>query len=169
VRDRAGVPFKFVFMLPVGSVEAALWVAKLKEDLGRVGIEMEIQNVEWAAFTKRLTEHRFDACTLLWGGGPRGEPTQIWHSNSTKGGSNYIGYKNPELDKLIEEARGVFDADKRDAMYRKFGAILHDEQPYTFMYVRPELNLLSKRVKGARQSLMWWQFESMWLEPDAAK
>ncbi len=167
VRDKAGVPFRFVFMLPAGAVEGHLWAAKLKEDFDHVGIEMEIQTVEWSAFTKRLTEHTFDACTLAWGGGPRGDPTQIWHSSSIKGGSNYISYKNPQVDKLLEEARVTFDASARDAMYRKFGAILQDDQPYTFLFVRPELNMLSKKIKGARPSLMWWQFENMWLEPQA--
>lgn len=169
VRDKNGVPFRFVFMLPAGSVEGARWAAKVKEDLARVGIEMEIQTVEWSAFTKRLTEHTFDACTLGWGGGPRGDPTQIWHSSSIKGGSNYVSYRNPEVDKLLEDARVVFDDAERDALYRKFGRILQDDQPYTFLYVRPEINLLHKKIKGARPSLMWWQFESMWIDPEAAQ
>jgi ABC-type transport system substrate-binding protein len=125
---------------------------------------MEIQTVEWSAFTKRLTEHSFDACTLAWGGGPRGDPTQIWHSSSIKGGSNYISYRSAEVDKLLEDARVLFDAGARDALYRKFGGILQDEQPYTFLFVRPELNMLSKKIKGAQPSLMWWQFENMWLD-----
>ena len=54
-------------------------------------------------------------------------------------------------------------------MYRRFGAILHDEQPYTFMYVRPELEILHKRVKGARPNLGWWQFETMWIDPNVAR
>ncbi len=165
VRDKAGVELKFVFMLPVAGVETARWAAKLKEDFAHAGIEMQLQSVEWAAFSKRLTEHSFDACTLLWGGGPRDEPTQIWHSSGIKGGSNVISYRNAEVDKLLEDARSMFDDDARNAMYRRIGAILQDEQPYTFMYVRPELSLLSKRIKGARASLIWWQFESMWVDP----
>lgn len=171
VRDKGGVEFRFIFMLPVGSTEAAHWAAKLKEDLARVGIEMELQTVEWAAFSKRLTEHRFDACTLLWGGGPRDEPSQIWHSSGIKGGSNFISYRNAAIDKMLEDARIMFDEEARNALYRRFGAILQDEQPYTFLYVRPELSLLSKKIKGARESLMWWQFESLWIDPswNAAK
>ena len=75
------------------------------------------------------------------------------------------------MDKLLEDARVMFDAAQRDPAYRKFDAILYDEQPYTWMYVRPELCLLHKKVKGARPSLAWWQFESMWIDPawNAAK
>ncbi|HKU41868.1 MAG TPA: peptide-binding protein [Polyangiales bacterium] len=166
VRDKGGQPFSFVFMLPSGAEEASRWAAKIKEDMARAGVAMEIQKVEWSAFTKRLVEHNFDACTLLWGSsGPYDDPTQIWHSSSVNGGSNYISFKNAEADKLIEQARVEFDLAARDALYRKLGAILHDEQPYTFLYIRPMLELLHKRVKGAVPSLAWWNFETMWIDP----
>ncbi|HEX4351594.1 MAG TPA: peptide-binding protein [Polyangiales bacterium] len=165
VRDKNGQPFHFVFMLPSASTEAARWAAKIKEDLSHVGIEMDLQRVEWAAFLKRLRDHDFDAATLAWSSDARGDPTQIWHSSSIQDGSNYISYRNPAVDKLIEDARAILDEDARDALYRKFGAILHDEQPYTFMYVRSELDMINKRVKGARATLYWWQFERMWIDP----
>jgi peptide/nickel transport system substrate-binding protein len=165
VRDKAGQAFRFVFMLPSSSLEAARWAAKVKEDLAHVGIEMALQQVEWAAFLKRLTAHEFDAATLFWASDARGDPTQVWHSSGIQGGSNYISYKNSTVDKLIEDARVTLDTGARDALYRKFGAILHDEQPYTFLYVRPELDLLNKRIKGARATLYWWQLEDLWIDP----
>ena len=135
----------------------------MKEDYGKAGIELDIQKVEWSAFTKRLREHAFDACTLAWAADARTDPTQIWHSKSAQGGSNYIGYSNPRGDTLIEDARVVFDADKRHAMYRELGKILHEEQPYTLLFVPSSLNLLSKRVRGAKETLAYWQFEDIWL------
>jgi peptide/nickel transport system substrate-binding protein len=166
IRDKGGKPFQFVFMVPSASEEAILWSAKVKEDLARAGVSMDIQRVEWSAFTKRLLEHSFDACTLLWGSGdPFDDPSQIWHSSSVKGGSNYIDFKNSEADVLIEKARVEFDTNARDAMYRKFGEILHEEQPYTILYTRPELDLLHKRVKGAKPNLSGWNYETIWLDP----
>ncbi len=166
VRDKDGKPFRFVLMLPSGSEEAARWSAKIKEDMARAGVAMDIQRVEWSAFTKRLTEHSFDACTLLWASSdPYDDPAQIWHSNSIKGGSNYISFKNAEVDSIIERARVEFDDDARDALYRKFGEILHEEQPYTIMYTRPELDLLHKRVKGAKANLSSWSYEQIWIDP----
>jgi hypothetical protein len=35
------------------------------------------------------------------------------------------------------------------------------------MYVRPQLELINKRVKGLRVSLYWWQFEDAWIDPHA--
>lgn len=164
IRDKGGVPFKFTFMSPASSQDTLKLGTKMKEDYYRLGIDMEIQRVEWTAFVKRLREHEFDACSLMWGGGPRADPVQIWHSKSRDGGSNYVGFSVPEADELIEQAAVEFDPAKRTELYRRFGRILIDEQPYTFLFVRPSMALLNKRIKGARESLMWWQFQDWWVE-----
>jgi len=165
VRDKNGVAFKFVFMIPAGSVDAERMSTKMKEDFGRAGVHLDVQVVEWSAFTKRLREHEFDACTLIWGGGGRQDPMQIWHSSSRNGGSNYVDFNNPEADKLMTDARVIFDEEQRRPLYRRFGAILHEEQPYTFMWVRPRLTLLSRRLKGMRESLSFWQWQDWWIAP----
>ena len=165
VRDRDGERFAFKLVLHVNSSEAARSAAKIKEDLARAGIEMAIERVEWSAFLKRMAAHDFDATMLQWSGDARMDPTQIWHSHSIEGGSNFIGYRNPEVDGLIEQARVTLDSDARNKLYRRLGEILHAEQPYTFLYVPAELDLLHESVKGARPNLYWWQFEELWLAP----
>lgn len=169
VLDKDGVEFRFVFMIPAGSVDAERMGTKMKEDLNRVGIQMDVQTVEWSGFIKRLTKHEFDATTLLWVASARQDPMQIWHSKSRDGGSNYVDFNNPEVDQIITDARVTFDADQRRVLYRRFGAILHAEQPYTLLWVRPRLTLLSKRLKGMRESVEFWQWADWWLDPTATK
>ena len=101
---------------------------------------------------------------LACAGDARGDPTQIWHSKFIEGGSNYVSYDNPEADKLMEEARKTMDDEARQAMYRKFGKMLHDDQPYTWLYVPSRLFLIDKRIKGVQATLLWWQFEDWWLD-----
>ena len=166
VRDRQGKPFRFVFMIAAASEETARWTAKVKEDFGRAGIAMDIQRVEWSAFIKRMTEHKFDAATLLWGNtSPFDDPTQVWASSGIRGGSNFVSFRNAEADSIMQRARVEFDVSARNALYRKLGAILHEEQPYTWMYNRAELAVLHKRLKGAKANLAWWNLETMWIDP----
>lgn len=166
-RDRNGAAFRFSLTLPSTAGESSRQAAKIKEDMARAGIDVQIEPVEWSAFLKRMGEHDFDATMLQWDGDARMEPTQIWHSSSIDGGSNFIGYSNPEVDRLLEEARVTLDDAARNALYRQLGAILDAEQPYTILYVPAELDLLHERVHGAKPNLYWWQFEDIWLTPGA--
>lgn len=163
-RDKDGTEFTFTFMLPASSREAGQWLTKIKEDFERAGIDLNIQRIEWSIFTRRLREHEFDACTLLWGDtSPRTDPAQIWHSDSINGGSNYISFNNERVDEIIETARTTLDDDERIALYQEFGQILHEEQPYTWMYTRPRLSLIHKRLRGVRESLGWYRFRDWWV------
>ena len=85
--------------------------------------------------------------TLGWSLGLEQDPYQLWHSSQAgQRGSNFIGYANAEIDKIIEEARVEFDAAKRQALYHRFNEILHDEQPYTFLFCSPAREIVNKRV-----------------------
>ena len=167
IRDKDGVDFEFTFMIPAASEDAARMGTKMKEDMERAGIELNLQRVEWSAFVRRLRDHDFDSCTLLWGDtSPEGDPAQIWGSASIEGGSNYISFRNERVDEIITQARTMFDTEQRDALYRELGEILYAEQPYTWLYTRPRLSLVSRRIRGARESLMFWQYEDFWLAED---
>ncbi len=137
----------------------------LKESFSRAGIELYLNRVEWSAFVRRLRDRDFDACTLSWSNSsPRSDPTQIWHSSSIDGGSNYIGFRNSEADRIMDVARGELDDNKRNRLYRQLGQILQDEQPYTWLYTRPRLALIHRRVHGVRPSIAGFIYEDLWLE-----
>ena len=82
---------------------------------------------------------------LGWVMPPDPDPYQVWHSSQTEKGSNFVGFKNTECDRLIEQAREEFDRTKRIELYRRFQAILHEEHPYTFLWCRENLLAVDKR------------------------
>jgi len=126
--------FKFTLIHPNKDNEK-YWTM-YREDLKKSGVDMEIKYLEWNSFLKLMDEGNFDAVSLGWGGGDiTWDPKQIWHSASAvPGGSNFIHYKNPEVDKLIDEARQSQDDKKRlkllNVVYEKIAA----DAPYVFMF-----------------------------------
>jgi peptide/nickel transport system substrate-binding protein len=167
IRRNGAERLSFSLMLPAGSEDAARMATLIKESLLRAGIDMRLQRVEWSAFVKRLRDRDFDACALGWSNSsPRSDPTQIWHSSSIAGGSNYIGYSSLQVDALIEKARGELDDDRRNAMYRELGRLLHEDQPYTWLFILPRLALIHRRIHGAQPSLVGWRYEDWWVEGD---
>jgi len=148
IRDKNGVPFRFHYM--IGNLPLHTQIVKLlKDKAARVGIEVIPDPYEWSVFIQRLQDRQFDAVSLAWHGGLAQDPYQIWHSSQIGNrGSNYVGFNNPQADAIIEEARRTMDEEKRNKLYRRFHRILHEEQPYTFIYTRPEQRFLDKRFEN---------------------
>ena len=73
-----------------------------------------------------------------------------------------MGFTNAEADRLIEAARPTFDHDKRIELYHRFHRIVHDEQPYTFLFMNKNLVVLDRRFEGVVEhklgldSREWW-------------
>lgn len=161
-RDRNGIEFKFEFTFPSGSTTSEKIATVLKESLGKVGIDMSIRKLEWALFTRILDDRAFDAVILSWVLPILADPYQVWHSSQAEEGSNFVGFVNKEADRIIEEGRAEFDREKRAAMYRRFHRILHEEQPYTFLYNRNSLVALDRRFANVTvyplgpDSTEWW-------------
>jgi peptide/nickel transport system substrate-binding protein len=93
-------------------------------------------------------ERNFDAVTLAWSMGVESDPYQIWSSTQAESGSNFVGFKNEQADKLIEQARTEFDREKRKELYRQFSEIVHEEQPYTFLFCRKSTVAVNKRFEN---------------------
>ena len=117
--DGKKVSFKFT-MIYANKDNEKYWTM-YKEDLKKAGVDMELKYMEWNSFLKLVDDGNFDAVTLGWGGGDIDwDPKQIWHSSSAVvGGSNFINYKNPDVDKLIDEAREIMDKKPRIAKLKK--------------------------------------------------
>ncbi len=126
----------FRFTLQYGNKDTEKYWVLIQNDFKKVGIDLQLQLLEWNAFVKNLQNGDFDALTLRWGAGSvLIDPKQIWHSESAvKGGSNFIDYRNPEVDKLIDQARTEFDKEKRKATLRKVYKMIAEDYPYVFLW-----------------------------------
>ena len=107
-----------------------------KENAKQAGVDVNVKVVEWNAFIKLLDERKFEAVRLRWSGGDVDwDPKQIWHSDSIAGGgSNFVGYKNPKVDKLIDEARVIMDEKVRIKKLREVYKMIAEEIPYIFLF-----------------------------------
>ena len=63
-------------------------------------------------------------------------------------GSNFISFNNPESDKLLDEARTTLDRNKRMELWHRWEALIADEQPYTFLWARPDRVFINGRFKN---------------------
>lgn len=149
IRDKDGVDFEFTFMT-AGSKSSERISNILREELSKIGIVMEVSKFEWAVFSKNLHDRAFDATMLGWSMPFESDPFQVWHSSQTEKGSNFIGFQNKEADKIIEAARREFDPEVRRKLFQRFHEIIHEEQPYTFLFMNPSLVAVEKRFENIK-------------------
>lgn len=148
VRD----PFEVTYLLPSGGSAGEKIQRFVQEAFRQGGIKLNLDQLEWSVFLDRLDARNYDMVTLSWTGNPEGDPYQIWHSKSEPNkGSNHVGFINAEADLLIETARRELDYDTRMSLWHEFHRLINEEQPYTFLYGRPERFFLHERYKNATQ------------------
>lgn len=156
---------KFEFTLFYASKDTQKYWVMYQEDLKKAGIVMNLQMLESNALFKNLEEHKFEAVAMGWGGGAvDNNPKQIWHSSSMKGGSNYFGYSNPEVDKLIDTGIAELNKKKRIEIYRKIYAMIADDAPYAFFFnekfklfaVNKRIGMPSDTFKFGVGTDYWW-------------
>ncbi|MBN1419830.1 MAG: hypothetical protein JXP34_13705 [Planctomycetes bacterium] len=141
-----------------------------REDLVKIGVRMEVSPAEWANFQNRVKRDRdFDAYTGRWGLSFETDPYQVWHSSQAEdpSGSNYIGFRNAEVDRILETARVTFGTEERISLFHRFHAILHDEQPYTFFFSSKQVLAYQDRVKHlvVRKVRPQVSARSIWIAP----
>ncbi len=168
ILDKNGKKFSFTFMQISGSSAQRKMIPLIKEDMAKAGIDVKIQVFEWAVYLQRLQEKNFDVCLLGWTTGYESDPYQVWHSSQAdkKNTSNHIGFKNAEADRIILEIRKTFDTEKRNKLCHKFQRLLHDEQPYTFLFATYNLIAQSNRYRNVKVFPLGLEADIMWTPED---
>jgi len=127
-------------------MSAVLIQRRLKE----IGIDAKIRVLEWASFIGRFIKTgEFDAVVLGWSLSLDPDQYSIWHSSQQAPGQfNFIGYNNPEVDRLLEQGRLELNPDKRMKIYHEFARILQEDSPIVYLYAGYGLPAIHKRIKG---------------------
>lgn len=147
LEDEAGVPFEFELTFFQDNEDTRQMVLFLRDVYARAGVVMKPRPSEWSVMLEDIKNKNFDAVTLAWTSGIEVDIFQIFHSSQAiEGGDNFVSYRNPELDRLIDAARAEVDEDARMALWRQAEAHLVADQPYTFLLRRQTLAFVDKRI-----------------------
>ncbi|MBX3569177.1 MAG: ABC transporter substrate-binding protein [Rhizobiaceae bacterium] len=130
-------------------------VEYVKQQLGKVGIEVTIRSQDVSAYVKRIfTDHDFDFTAD--GYSTQFDPAvgvqRYYYSPLYNKGIpfvNPLGYNNPEVDKLLEDASIEVDEKKRYDLYYKFQHIIADELPVLPLVGPVKFAVYNKRVQDA--------------------
>jgi peptide/nickel transport system substrate-binding protein len=161
-----GKPFSFTLVYGAGNPAVQKMAELVQESLRQAGIDLKLDRLSFAQLISQLDDWKFEASLLSWALDINGDPSQLWASSQAdiKKSSNYIGYKNPAADKLMEEAKLEYDDDKRAALYRQLHQILHDDYPVCFLFNPHVILVVSNRFENVKMFaprpcfdlMTWW-------------
>jgi peptide/nickel transport system substrate-binding protein len=147
LEDANGKPFRFELVFFQDSDDTQRLVLFLKDLYARAGILLEPKATEFSIMLDKINKKNFDAIILGWTSGIEIDIYQMFHSSQTiAGGDNFISYRNPKLDALIEQARTTIDESARMPLWQACERILYEDQPYTFLMRRKSLVFVDQRM-----------------------
>lgn len=152
--EKDGRVFEFTLLINQGNTERERAAVMVQQYLKDVGVRMKIRTLEWNALINEfINKRRFEAVLMGWFLSRDPDNYDIWHSSKTREAEfNFAGYKNPEVDRLLEEGRRNFDQTKRAAAYKRMHKIIYDEQPYMFLYSSEILPIVNSRFRNVETS-----------------
>ncbi len=152
--DRGGRKFAFDLTVPAGFETGRQVSEMLAAELARAGVTARVRTLEWAAFIERVDAGEFEAASLAWSAvDPNPDPYPYWHSSQCPPhGLNNGCYRNPEADRLMEEARRELDPSKRTALFHRLQRIFRDDAPAIFLVNSTQKFGFDRSVRGVTTS-----------------
>lgn len=151
IKNSKNGPKEIKFNLYLPDTEELIKVANyLKDSWQKIGVEITINPLPLSDLQKNIIQSR-DYDALLFGEVINQDPDlfAFWHSSQVNDpGLNLSMYKNPDLDKLLEEVRQISNQDTRKQDLEKIQTILFNDSPAIFLYNPFYLYLLPNKVKG---------------------
>ena len=122
----------------------------IKSQLLRVGIDARIRvTKKGSPINQAMRQGRVHLNLQMWNSAPQGDPDAFLSDLFVTGArSNFMGYSNPELDKLIRKARACFDAAERVRMYNRIQEIIYKENSVIVLFHKSMVTALSDRVRN---------------------
>jgi peptide/nickel transport system substrate-binding protein len=117
----------------------------------KVGIEADIRKMDMGAFLSTVRSGKYPGMFLVGWTGDNGDPDnfvgELFGSKHMPVGDT-AHYRNPEVDKMMDEAARVTDHNKRIEMYKTIQRQIMDDAPWVFVNSVLQIRAIRKEVKG---------------------
>ncbi|MCR8633157.1 ABC transporter substrate-binding protein [Paenibacillus radicis (ex Xue et al. 2023)] len=127
----------------------------LQSQLKNVGVEIELNPVETTASNQMMLDGNFDTATYCSCGTATGDiGGQLYSYYQSGVASNYGGYSNPEVDKLISQLTSEFDAVKQVDLAKQIQTRVQEDVPIIYLFNNTRWGAAyNSKVKGIDKNL----------------
>ncbi len=140
------------FKISSASVATRQYVDVIRNYLNKVGIPIDIETMENNTLLAQLRQGSFQMTTSRWVGGNQ-DPIflrDLFHSaeipTESRASRNRSRYKNPELDRILDEAINTADRTKAVALYHQAQEIINRDLPMIPLWYPANMVVANKKV-----------------------
>ena len=156
--NAAGERLTLELMTTAGNRSRELVAQVLQSQWKQVGIDARIRNEPARVFFGETVSRRkfTGAAMFAWLSSPENVPRTTLHSESIPsedngwGGQNYTGFRNAEMDALLESMETELDRPKRKVLWSRLQHIYAEDLPAIPLYWRAAAHILPKWLSGVR-------------------
>ncbi len=154
IREYKGMPLKFKLKIPIYSGnEGGLSVClRFQNYLKTLGVSVELQHREYEKWKEEVkSKHDFDIVFAEWLFDNSSDISSLFYStkNQPPSGDNFISYKNPKVDSLLQKFSTTINHEVRRRINYELHEILAEECPYTFLWTLEKNAAIENKVKKA--------------------
>ena len=128
----------------------------IQNDLRQIGIKVELTGKSnWSEMVKAVRAREGDMFIYSWhvrAPYPERVLVPLFHSR-TAGTSNLTEYKNPNLDRLLDEALRLPEGPAQAKLYSQIQKMIVDDAPMLFLYHSIRMAAYADRVQGLELNL----------------
>ena len=148
-----GKAFKFTLKYASGDESKNKYALILQQNFKDIGIELELNPMEFATMTADVKKGDFDGFLMGIGNFYDGDLSANYLSVANPpNGYNYARFKNEKVDELIKESAKHLTKDERKPILNEIALELNEELPVIYVYHWSSLIILNPKVKNFKNS-----------------
>ena len=171
MRAKNGRELAFTLIIPTSSLTRIRMGPLLQEQLRRMGIRVQLEQLESSAEGDREARGTFDAALGSWtmSSSPDGMRGAWTSQGIGKNGVNYGSYSNPRFDALLDSALWANPAQAREKFTAAL-AVINDDAPAIWLYEPRKILGVHRRIRTAEMRPdSWWFDLADWYIPPAER
>ena len=140
----------------------------VQDFLSDVGIDVQVQGLEWASFLEATdaAEPNWDMFVSGWRATIEPHIMYTIWSEQNIPQLNSVAYVNKEVEAIFEEAGKTYDEEFRQEKYGEIQRIIAEDSPYVFLFYNKSWSGQNNRIKGIEPTALGigWNQEDWYIE-----
>ncbi|HEX9077004.1 MAG TPA: ABC transporter substrate-binding protein [Anaerolineae bacterium] len=147
MRSKDGKPLKLTLRTHTEDPDRRQVIEVLQAEFTKAGIQADTNVIDFATMLNDMTAGKYQVAVIGWLN--LANPDRAMFRQFTIGGAgNYGKYNNPDVDKLIKDARTTLDQAKAKDLYQTATRQIVQDAPYIFLQYQEYITIHKANLNG---------------------